>query len=515
MVLKRARLLAALAGVVATGLVAVACSAPADEPDDQETLIWAASSALGTLDIAASLEVTSRQLLFGSVLEGLTELKADSDGNYDWEPLLATSWEQIEPTKWRFELRTDVTFSDGQKLTARDVAFSVNKIADPASSRASILNNLASAEVVDDDTVDIITKTPDFFAFRAAAEIAVQPDGWGTGDTAAGAATTAIGTGPYVLKDLSAAKDQATLEVRDGYWRDITPYFSTVQMRVIPDTGARFAALQAGEIQVALDLSPDLLTQAPATLSAPATEVEFVRIDTLTPPLDDVRVRQALNYAVDKDVLINDVRQGFAEPAHGQGTFKESHGFNPDVEDYPYDPEEAKRLLEEAGAADLTLDLVCGDQYGVTGTDTCQTLVTMWNDVGIDVNFTIAPYESMINDFLLARKNGLPAPNLLHLLAGSDTLTATPYIQNYLNCGPERGQWCDPVFMEEADKALAMTDADEQAAAYRDLMQYARDEAPLVFLTNPRIVIAVAEGIQGVVYGNPGKINWAEYSRSS
>ncbi len=139
----------------------------------------------------------------------------------------------------------------------------------------------------------------------------------------------------------------------------------------------------------------------------------------------------------------------------------------------------------------------------------------MWESVGITVDLQIAPYENMINDFLLARKNGLPAPNLLHLLAGSDTLTATPYIQNYLNCGPERGQWCDPTFMAMADEALALTDRDQQAGAYEELMQYARDEAPLVFLTNPKIVIAVAPGITGVVYGNPGKINWAEYHRTS
>src|SRR5690606_10193848 len=123
-----------LSGAVATGLVLAACGGPTNQTSGDETLVWAASSALGTLDIAASLEVTSRQLLFGSVLEGLTELKADSGGNYRWEPLLATSWEQIEPTRWRFELRTDVTFSNGQKLTARDVAYSINKIADPSSS---------------------------------------------------------------------------------------------------------------------------------------------------------------------------------------------------------------------------------------------------------------------------------------------------------------------------------------------------------------------------------------------
>src|SRR5688572_23841489 len=149
MVYQRRRTIAALSGVLATSLVLSACGEASNEAEGEQTIVWAASSALGTLDIAASLEVTSRQLLFGSVIEGLTRLKADGGGNYQWEPLLATSWEQVEPTRWRFELRTDVSFSNGQKMTAKDVAYSINKIADPSSSRASILNNLASAEVVD------------------------------------------------------------------------------------------------------------------------------------------------------------------------------------------------------------------------------------------------------------------------------------------------------------------------------------------------------------------------------
>jgi len=503
----RQALLASAAIVLALGTSAPGLA------QSEDTLTWSAGSAVGNLDIVANLEGTSRRLLKGNVGEGLAKLVTTGDGELSWEPLLATSWEQLDPQRWRFKIRQGVTFSDGTPLTVEDVAFTVNKVADPASSKTSILQNIAGAEIVDDETVDILTKSPDFFAFRAAAEISIQKKGWGVDDPTA-AQTTLIGTGPYKLESVSPARDLATLVKNDDYWGDGEPYFERINLRVIPDSGARLAALNAGEIDVAYDLAPDLAEVAPAQLSAAATEVDILRINAKQPPLDDVRVRQALNYAVDQDVLVNNIRLGFAGKPNGQAITPPVRGYNPEIKDYGYDPEKAAMLIKEAGAEGAQLTLMCpSEYYGAVGVNTCQTLEAMYEAVGLQIELQMLPHARWIAEGLLAPKNNVPPPSLFYIQAGSETLDATPQVRNYLTCNEERSTICDEDLDAAARAALAITDPEQQAKAYQEVLAKAHDLGVMVWLTNPRNVVATAKGIDGPVYNEGSTVFWADWSR--
>jgi peptide/nickel transport system substrate-binding protein len=491
-------------------LAAVAPQARAQAVEPKGELIWATPEPVGNLDIAAHLEGTSRRLLKGNVGEGLAKVVVKGD-HLSWEPLLATSWKQIGPQKWRFTIRDGVKFHDGKPMTVKDVVYTVNKVADPASAKTSILQNIAGAEAVDDHTVDILTKSPDFFAFRAAAEIPIQKEGWGKTDPKA-AETTLIGTGSYRLKQVSPARDSAVLEAFPDYW-GAKPHYKTVRLRVIPDSGARLAALRAGEVQVAFDLSPDLLQVAPATLSSAATEVDILRINTAKKPLDDVRVRQALNYAVDRNVLIKNIRLGFAGPPHGQAVTSQVHGFNPELDDYPFDLAKARELIKAAGAEGAELTLMCpSEYYGAVGVDTCQTLAAMYQAAGLKIKIQLLPHARWINEGLLAPKNNVPPPDLFYIQAGSETLDATPYVRNYLTCNKERSTFCDKDLDAAAKAALAISTPQEQAKAYADVLAKAHDLGVMVWLTNPRNVVATAEGIRGTVYPEASTVFWADWS---
>lgn len=477
------------------------------------TLTWSAGSAVGNLDIVANLEGTSRRLLKGNVGEGLAKVTIN-DGELSWEPLLATEWEQIEPQRWRFKIRQGVTFHDGTPMTVEDVVYTVNKVADPASSKTSILQNIASAEVFDEETVDILTKSPDFFAYRAAAEISIQKQGWGTDDVAA-AQNTLIGTGPYKLESVSPARDLATLVRSDTYWGDNSGALERINLRVIPDSGARLAALNAGEIDVAFDLSPDLVQVAPASLSTAATEVDILRINALVPPLDDVRVRQALNYAVDQDVLINNIRLGFAGKPNGQAITGPVRGYNADLTDYGFDLERARELIAEAGAEGAELTLMCpSEYYGAVGVNTCQTLEAMYEAAGLEIELQFLPHARWIAEGLLAPRNGTPPPSLFYIQAGSETLDATPYVRNYLTCNEERSTICDEGLDAAANAALTVADPEEQAAAYSEVLAQAHELAVMVWLTNPQNVVATVQGIQGPVYNEGSTVFWADWSRN-
>ena len=502
---------AILASAMAMLLLGAAPAAIAQS--DATSLTWSAGSAVGNLDIVANLEGTSRRLLKGNVGEGLAKVIINN-GELSWEPLLATSWEQIEPQRWRFKIRQGVTFHDGTPMTVDDVVYTVNKVADPASSKTSILQNIASAEVVDQETVDILTKSPDFFAYRAAAEIPIQKQGWGKDDAAA-AQNTLIGTGPYKLESVSPARDLATLVRNDNYWGDNSKALEHIYLRVIPDSGARLAALNAGEIDVAFDLSPDLVQVAPASLSTPATEVDILRINALVPPLDDVRVRQALNYAVDQDVLINNIRLGFAGKPHGQAVTTPVRGYNPAITDYGFDLEKAKALIAEAGAQGSKLTLMCpSEYYGAVGVNTCQTLEAMYEAAGVEIELQFLPHARWIAEGLLAPKNGTPPPSLFYIQAGSETLDATPYVRNYLTCNQERSTICNESRDAAAKAALALSDPQEQAEAYAQVLAQAHDLGVMVWLTNPQNVVATVKGVQGPVYNEGSTVFWADWSRS-
>jgi len=497
----------------AMGILALGVSLPAYAQSSEDTLTWSAGSAVGNLDIVANLEGTSRRLLKGNVGEGLAKL-ITNNGELSWDPLLATSWEQVDPQRWRFKIRQGVKFSDGTPMTVEDVAYTVNKVADPASSKTSILQNIAGAEIVDQETVDILTKGPDFFVYRAAAEISIQKKGWGKDDPTS-AQNTLIGTGPYKLESVSPARDLATLVKNDDYWGDKDAFFEKVNLRVIPDSGARLAALNAGEVDIAFDLAPDLAQAAPAQLTAAATEVDILRINAKQKPLDDVRVRQALNYAVDQDVLINNIRLGFAAKPNGQAITPPVRGYNPNITDYGYDAEKATALIKEAGAEGAQLTLMCpSEYYGAVGVNTCQTLEAMYEAVGLQVELQMLPHARWIAEGLLAPKNGVPPPSLFYIQAGTETLDSTAQIRNYMTCNEERSTICDQELDAAAKEALAIADPAKQEEAFQQVFAKAHDVGVMVWLTNPRNVVSTAKGIEGPVYNEGSTVFWADWSRT-
>lgn len=503
----------AVAAVAVSMVVALsACSGGSGSQGPEDgTLTFSTGSELGTLDVVADqVNGTARRLLLGSVVEGLTKVVSDGD-KLSWDPLLATSWEQVDPKRWRFKLRDGVTFHDGSTLDADDVVWTINKLADPASAKDSTLATIAGAKKVDGLTVDILTTVPSFFVYRTVAAIGIQPDGWGK--DAQAAQNTSIGTGPYKVESVTPNHDTAVLAVNDNYWGDVDPYYNKVEMRVVPDTGARLAGLRANETDVAFDLSPDLLDAAPATVTAPSTEIDILRISNAQPALQDVRVRQALNYAVNRDSLINDLRFGFAQAPHGQGVTPQVHGYNPDLQDYPYDMNKAKELIDQAGAAGTHLTMMCvTEYYGTLGTDTCQTLAASYEKLGLDVEVQLLPRDQWIAQGLLAPQNGVPAPDLFYVQAGSGTLDSTLYIDNYYTCGKVRATFCDEKLRDAAKAAIELDDVDQQAAAYQKVHAMARDLAPMVWITSPKNSAATQDGIHGQLYSDAYTVYWYEWS---
>lgn len=279
------------------------------------------------------------------------------------QPMLATEWKNVDPTTWHFTLRKGVKFSNGEDFGPESVLASFGYIKSGKAGRSPLvreLGNVVSAKAVGDNVIEFKTKRPDpILPNRIASLKLVAPKLWAEKGPR-GYAAAPVGTGPYKVKSWGPTK--LTLEAFEGSWR--APKAGTLVILELPERAARVQALTSGQVDIAAGLSTDNIKTIEGAggkvAIKPAAQVmslalPIVRKDRKTrklvpldTPFKDVRVRQALNYAVDRDAIVRGIMGGHAKPA-GQGATPGAFGYNPNVSAYPYDPEKAKKLLAEAG----------------------------------------------------------------------------------------------------------------------------------------------------------------------
>jgi peptide/nickel transport system substrate-binding protein len=259
-------------------------------------------------------------------------------------PELATSWEQIEPTTWRFTLRDGVSFSNGEPFDAEAVVQTIERILDPEKNLpTSQFLTPMTASAPDARTVDVSTEEPnpilpnEMFFVPISAPVA-------TGDSAS--VREPIGTGPYVL-DSWESGNSIVLELNETYWGERP---SVEQMTFVwrAEPSVRASMVKNGEADIAVSLSADDdAGDSPRDVVIP--EGVYFRIDTACPALADIRVRRAINLAIDRETIVNALFGGLAVPANGQIITPSTFGHNSELE-ATYDLAEAKALIEEAVA---------------------------------------------------------------------------------------------------------------------------------------------------------------------
>lgn len=285
---------------------------------------------------------------------------------FEYLPLLATDWRLIDDTTWEFDLREDVTFHDGSAFTAEDVVFTLNLYADPdtgARSQASV-SWIDRAEAVDDFTVRIVSKTP----FPAALEFVAGSLPIYPSDAYEAAGTEAfgqapIGTGPYRLASVDGGS--YTLEANEAYFTDGgkgTPSIETLTWRVIPDSATRIAELIGGGIDWTWNVPTDQVEQLAGMPNIEAELGSTMRIAMIAldaagrtgegNPLTDVRVRRAINHAIDRDTIVENLLGGDGQVVNVP-CYPMQFGCDESAATvYDYDPDGARALLAEAGYAD-------------------------------------------------------------------------------------------------------------------------------------------------------------------
>lgn len=410
------------------------------------------------------------QFVTDNVYERLTRRQADGT-IAGW---LAESYEQIDPLTWRFKLREGISFTNGEPLNADAVVASVNYYVDPdiASRCVGDFVTLESAERVDEYTVDVKTSLPDpILDIGFGLRFFVMPPQWlaETPDTVT--STSAVGTGPYILTEFNRG-ESLTLEANPDYWGE--PKASIQTIRLIPrvEGAVRAAMVQAGEADVAINLTADQTAALPRSLSEETTETILIRLNTQHPVLSDVRVRKAITLAIDTDLIIEALFPGVASPVNGHPARSSALGHNPDLEPYPYDLEEARRLVEEAGAVGAEIKFTIRNDLLSNVSELAEAIQAMVDQTGLRI--TLEPLEAAPwRDMLYSRGEGQQRTEMFISGASNFQFDSSRLINNYYGLG-NFSHADSEEFAAKSAEVGALSGA-ERDAGYRELWAEARE----------------------------------------
>ena len=328
----------------------------------------------------------------GAIFDRLT--RVTSDGK-ELLPSLAESWDVSEDgLQYTFHLR-DAKFSDGSPVTADDVVFSFTRLRDaPDSAFPSVFVNIGNLEVLDAKTVRMTLNTPQP-AFLSFTEM------WNAGIISKAAleavgeeefARQPVGAGPFMLTEWIQG-DRVVLERNPHYWQDGKPNFDGVEFIYVANDNTRISMLQAGEVDAIAEVPwsqiDPLLAEGFNVPLETSTAIQIILLNQEREPFSDVRVRQALAYGIDAAAIVESVTLGHAERSTSLYA-PPLKFFNTDIPVWPYDPDQAKALLEDAGMSDLTFEL----QVSAGDTEEEQVAVLMQAQLAmIGVTVNIAKFD--------------------------------------------------------------------------------------------------------------------------
>lgn len=405
-----------------------------------------------------------------NIYERLTRRNADGT----IEGWLAQSFEQVDDLTWRFKLRDGISFSNGEPLNADAVVETIKYYFNPdvASRCRGDYATIASATKVDDMTVDITTATVDPTIPSRLLKLYIIAPKWLASTSDEEAAVSAVGTGPYTFAEWTKG-DHITLKARNDYWGDKKPTIETVTIVARGEAAVRAAMVQAGEADLAVNISAEQASPLPKSVTEHTTESVFVRMNTKNPILSDINVRKAIAEAIDTASIRDALYPGVSTPLKGQIVRPSALGHNPDLTDYAYNPEDAKSLVTAAGATGKELKLIVRTDLIPNVSELAEAMQGMLQETGLVV--TLVPMEAAPwRDLLFANKEGQERTDLIIISASNIQFDSSRVMNFYYGLG-QFSHADDPAFQAEMDKAAVLS-GDERVAAYRKLWAEAYDQ---------------------------------------
>src|SRR5712692_510924 len=415
------------------------------------------------------------------------------------KPMLATAWKIVNDTTWEFTLRQGVKFHNGEPFNAQSVKATLEYIQNPASKShyQSYWKAVKEVQIVNDYTVRFVTDKPwpalldrasltDFLVLPAKALKEQGPEKL---------AQHPIGTGPFRFGEWKR-DERLVMERNPDYWAGPAEV-SRVTLRFIPEFSARLAAMLSGEIDIMKDVPPHVVEAVDRSgrakvRSAVSSRINYLALVTLKPgPMQDARVRRAMNRAIDVDELIAKVLQGRASKICGP--LSPANVDYAPVECYKHDPARAQALFKETGVypskLQLTLDTPSG-RYPLDK-DVSLAIAAQLQRLGIKVNVVVNEWGTHLDKIKNRNTGDMFFLGWGPALHGQGTIEPLFKAEaTYSSYGNNK------VLNEKIARAVTLVDAKARAAAYADLQKTMHDEAPWVFLWQQHDLYGVANQVE-------------------
>jgi len=497
-----------LAPLLAATALALVSPAAAQTPPN--VLIVGQIAEPQSLDPQVSTAVNDFRILV-NIYDGLVRY---ADGTLEVEPALATDWTiSDDGLTYTFNLREGVNFHDGTPFNAEAVKFNFDRMLDedhpyydtgpfPLSFNFSAVD---SVNVIDEHTVEFVLTEP-FAPFLSnlayPTGLIVSPQG--VMDNVDDYGRNPSGTGPYRFVEWQS-NTRVVVEANPDYW-DGAPALEAVVFRPITDANTRVAEMLSGGIDVMVEVPPDNVSQfeedsAFEVYEQAGPHVWYVMLNARYGPFADKLVRQAANYAVNKEALVNEVLQGTATVSDSPIAPAFNWAYNENLEPYPYDPDMAGQLLSQAGvdSPEVTFYVTEGGS-GMLDPVTMGTAIQAdLEAVGFDV--TIETYEW--NTFLGIVNPGLGEDvDMAEMAWMTNDPDVLPFLTLRTGAWPEEGGFNSSYYSnEEVDELLEAarveTDIEARGDLYKQMQEIVYEDAPWIFVANWQQNAVTTQAVQG------------------
>jgi peptide/nickel transport system substrate-binding protein len=427
-----------------------------------------------------------------AIFDGLTRL--DRDGNA--QPALAISWRNIDPLTWEFTLRENVIFSNGASLTADAVVNAVTYLAGdgpPFENTRREMTFFASAQAIDELTVIINTTEPMPLLPRFMSSLLIPEPGAWRSLGREGFTQAPVGTGPFKVESWQPSK--ITLTAFKKSWRP--PLMERLEIVPIPDPTARVQGLLSGRLDVITDIGPDEKASVErfggTGLSWFSGAVQGISLAVTRPgPFQDVRVRQALNLAVNRQRIIDALLAGSTVVAF-QPAPRGTIGYNPDLQPYPYDPDRAKALLASAGYPDGFSFVMETTNTGGGSADVYQQVASDLQSVGVNMEIRVLATPRFMRNIIQTGEYA----DAIHMVWPAWPVQDSALVFKFHSCLHHVAWYCDESIMPKIKTALVEWDPDKAVALRQEVMSYYHEQAPAIFLFEQVMSAGLAPGTSG------------------
>ncbi|WP_418282027.1 ABC transporter substrate-binding protein [Halorubrum sp. DTA98] len=440
-------------------------------------------------------------------------LGRDLDGNL--VDAIATDWEIVDDDRYQLEIRDGVQFHNGDALEPSDCAFSIRRVViddagNLSSPQTDQLAGIEDAEVVDGKRAIVAHTdgpTPTTFS-NLGSYCPIMQESWVMDRDPADVAQEMNGTGPYQLEEFVDGEYTDFTSFPD-YW-DGEAEIGSVRIDASPETSTRVNSLRAGEIDVATAVSPADAGGIEGDddtyiADGPSTRILMLPMRYDVEPFDSQAFRQAMNYAIDLDSIIDNVLSGFGDPT-GQPTLEGYFGYNPDIDPYPYDPEMAEQLVEESGHAGVEIELDVPAGRYLRSDEIAQACVNFIDDLdNVSCEINMRDFGELAGQLLDGDITSSPPFFLIGW--GNTTFDAEQNLLPWLTEGTSQYTFVDEELGDLIEQAQSETDVDTREQLLMDACQRAHDLGVFVFLNR-----------EYLVYGLNQRVEWEptpdEYSRA-